>query len=127
MYLARRFASHSAQALAEAALIALLVVGLIAGTAFAGRPSRTTASLNAACPCTATQPIEFSGSGFDSSKALVMLSFNGATTSTAVSSTGMISHTWPYFNQPGTYWVKAYQSSKGGKMSLKAETWVTVD
>jgi hypothetical protein len=33
----RRFASHSALALAEASLIALLIVGLIAGTALAGK------------------------------------------------------------------------------------------
>jgi hypothetical protein len=31
--------SHSAQAIAEGALISLLVVGLMAGTAFAGKPS----------------------------------------------------------------------------------------
>jgi hypothetical protein len=33
----RRITSHSLQAVAEAALIALLVVGLMAGTAFAGK------------------------------------------------------------------------------------------
>ena len=33
----KRFTSHSLMALAEASLIALLVVGLIAGTAFAGK------------------------------------------------------------------------------------------
>lgn len=33
----RRITSHSLQAIAEAALIALLVVGLMAGTAFAGK------------------------------------------------------------------------------------------
>jgi hypothetical protein len=33
----KRFTTHSLMALAEASLIALLVVGLIAGTAFAGR------------------------------------------------------------------------------------------
>jgi hypothetical protein len=36
----RSVLSHSIQALAEGALISLLVVGLIAGTAFAGKPSR---------------------------------------------------------------------------------------
>jgi len=35
----RSVLSHSIQALAEGALISLLVVGLIAGTAFAGKPS----------------------------------------------------------------------------------------
>ena len=34
-----RIIKHAAEALLEAALIALLVVGLIAGTAFAGKPS----------------------------------------------------------------------------------------
>lgn len=34
----RRFVSHTAQALAEAALIAMLVTALVAGTAFAGKP-----------------------------------------------------------------------------------------
>ena len=34
---------HGAEALLEAALIALLVVGLIAGTAFAGKPGSSTA------------------------------------------------------------------------------------
>ena len=33
----KRFTSHSLMALAEASLVALLVVGLMAGTAFAGR------------------------------------------------------------------------------------------
>ena len=33
----RRITSHSLQALAEASLIAMLIVGLMAGTAFAGR------------------------------------------------------------------------------------------
>ena len=33
----KQFTTHSLMALAEASLIALLVVGLIAGTAFAGR------------------------------------------------------------------------------------------
>ena len=33
----KRFTTHSLMALAEASLIALLVVGLIAGTAFAGK------------------------------------------------------------------------------------------
>ena len=33
----KRFTTHTLMALAEASLIALLVVGLIAGTAFAGR------------------------------------------------------------------------------------------
>jgi hypothetical protein len=37
MYLTRRIVSHSAQAIAEGALISLLVVGLMAGTAFAGK------------------------------------------------------------------------------------------
>jgi hypothetical protein len=125
--------NHSAQAIAEGALIALLVVGLMAGTAFAGgrggsgAPSRTTATLTAQCPCSTTSAISFTGSGFDGTKALAMLSFNGATTSTGVSSSGTISHSWPYFTQPGTYWVKAYQSGKGGKMTLKAETTVTVE
>jgi hypothetical protein len=36
----RSIFSHSAQAIAEGALVALLVVGLMAGTAFAGKPSR---------------------------------------------------------------------------------------
>jgi len=35
----KRFTSHTLMALAEASLIALLVVGLIAGTALAGKPS----------------------------------------------------------------------------------------
>ena len=37
MYHARRFAAHSALAIAEGALIALLVVALVAGTALAGK------------------------------------------------------------------------------------------
>lgn len=36
--------SHSAQAIAEGALISLLVVGLMAGTAFAAKPSRGSGS-----------------------------------------------------------------------------------
>ena len=36
--------THSAQAIAEGALISLLVVGLIAGTAFAARPGSVTAT-----------------------------------------------------------------------------------
>jgi hypothetical protein len=38
--------SHSLQAILEGALIALIVVGLIAGTALAGKPSRTGNSLS---------------------------------------------------------------------------------
>jgi hypothetical protein len=38
----RRITSHSLQAIAEAALIAMLVVGLMAGTAFAGKPAAGT-------------------------------------------------------------------------------------
>ena len=36
----KRFTTHTLMALAEASLIALMVVGLIAGTAFAGKTSR---------------------------------------------------------------------------------------
>ena len=36
----KRFTSHTLMALTEGALIALIVVGLIAGTAFAGKPAR---------------------------------------------------------------------------------------
>ena len=36
----KRFTSHTLMALAEASLVALLVVGLIAGTAFAGKGNR---------------------------------------------------------------------------------------
>lgn len=38
----RRITSHSLQAIAEAALIAMLVVGLMAGTAFAGKGGHQT-------------------------------------------------------------------------------------
>jgi hypothetical protein len=125
----RRITSHSLQAIAEGALIAMLVVGLMAGSAFAARggPVRTTATLSAACPCDVSTPISFTGTGFDGTKALAMLSFNGATTSTNVSADGTIAHSWPYFTVAGTYWVRAYQSGKGGKMTLKAETYVTVN
>jgi hypothetical protein len=37
LYQVKRFLSHSTMALVEAGLVALLVVGLIAGTAFAGK------------------------------------------------------------------------------------------
>ena len=40
----RRITSHSLQAIAEAALIAMLVVGLMAGTAFAGKPAASSGS-----------------------------------------------------------------------------------
>ena len=40
---ARRLFTHSGQALLEGALVSLLVVGLVAGTAFAGRGGRNTA------------------------------------------------------------------------------------
>lgn len=123
----RRIASHLSQALAEAGLIAMLIVGLIAGTAFAGRPSQSTATLAAACPCTTESPITVSGSGYDPSRASVMLNYAGATTQTSVRADGTITHTWPYFTQPGTYLVKAYQAGKGGKMVLKAQTYVAVD
>ena len=125
----RRITSHSLQALAEASLIAMLVVALMAGTAFAARGGhvRTTATLSAVCPCDTSTPILFTGTGFDGSKPLAMLSFNGATTSTNVSADGTIDHSWPYFTTAGTYWVRAYQAGKGGKMTLKAETYVTVD
>ena len=125
----RRITKHSFEAIAEGALIAMLVVGLMVGTAFAARggPVRTTATLSAACPCDTSTPISFTGSGFDGTKALAMLSFNGATTSTNVSADGTIDHSWPYFTTAGTYWVRAYQSGKGGKMILKAETYVTVN
>src|SRR5258705_12192659 len=36
--------THSAQAIAEGALISLLVVGLMAGTAFAGKPGSVTST-----------------------------------------------------------------------------------
>jgi hypothetical protein len=119
--------THALAAVAEGSLIALLIVGLLAGSAFAGKPIRTTATLTAACPCDISTPIEFSGTGFDGTKALAMLSFNGATTSTNVSADGTIAHSWPYFTTAGTYWVRAYQSGRGGKMTLKAETYVTVN
>jgi hypothetical protein len=130
----RSVLKHSAQALAEGSLIALLVVGLMAGSVFAakggngGKPGGGGgATLVAACPCTVTAPISFSGSGYDTNRPIAMLSFNGATTQTAVSASGTISHSWPYFTVAGTYWVRAYQSGNGGKMVLKAETYVTVE
>jgi hypothetical protein len=128
MRIVRRLASHTALALAEAGLIALLVAALVGGTALAGKPSRGgSATLGADCPCTTSQPVTVSGTGYDTSRAVVMLNFAGATTSTSVKADGSISHTWPYFSQPGTYLVKAYQSGRGGKMVLKAQTYVTVD
>jgi hypothetical protein len=44
--------SHSAQAIAEGALVALLVVGLMAGTAFAGKPSRGGTTGTGTCSAT---------------------------------------------------------------------------
>ena len=79
---------HSAQALAEGSLIALLVVGLMAGSVLAGKPegaggggggaTRTTATLAAACPCSVNEPISFSGAGYDTNRPIAMLSFSGA-------------------------------------------------
>jgi hypothetical protein len=44
--------SHSAQAVAEGALVALLVVGLMAGTAFAGKPGGSSTSGSGTCSAT---------------------------------------------------------------------------
>jgi hypothetical protein len=128
--------SHtSTKTVIRAALVATLAVGLMAGSVFAAKPTAGgggkpsgggSATLVAACPCYASTPISFSGTGYDANRPLAMLSFNGATTSTAVSATGTISHSWPYFQTAGTYWVRAYQAGNGGKMILKAETLVTV-
>jgi hypothetical protein len=111
----------------------LLTIGLIVPTTSisAARPSRppaTSATLSPTCsPCLATEPVTIRGTGFSTSQAFAMLNFNGATTQTPVWSDGTIAHTWPYFDQPGTYWVKAYQKGKGGKLVLVAETIVVVE
>ena len=41
--------SHSAQVVAEGALISLLVIGLMAGTAFAGKPGGSSSSGSGSC------------------------------------------------------------------------------
>jgi hypothetical protein len=63
----RSIFSHSAQAIAEGALVALLVVGLMAGTAFAGRPGSTTTgggTINLALMDGATQAYYGARAGF---------------------------------------------------------------
>jgi hypothetical protein len=49
--------SHSAQAIAEGALISLLVVGLIAGTAFAAKPTTSGGNKGGGGGCTAKAPL----------------------------------------------------------------------
>jgi len=51
----RSVLSHSVQAITEAALIALIVVGLVAGTAFAGRGGgKTTTAAHGSCAAAAS-------------------------------------------------------------------------
>jgi hypothetical protein len=136
---ARHVLGVGTQAVLVAAIVAAIALamsaiyppaGFVSGVQDAdagkGRAGRDASALWATCDPCDTSGLTIRGTGFDRSKAYAWLNFNGATTMTEVSAAGEITHSWPYFDQPGTYWVRAYQPAKGGKVVLVAETTVTV-
>ena len=111
---------HGLQALAEGSLIALLVVGLVAGTAFAARGGNagtsSSGTLYTDCnACAVGTTANFWGSGYDGSQPRGMVAVTGSDGSTAwaginVNPDGTTSFVW-YMNPGGTYTFKVLQSS----------------
>jgi hypothetical protein len=110
--------THSTQAVLEGALIATMVVGLMAGTAFAGKPTGGAASatlLTDCNSCAVGTVANFWGSGYDGSQPRGMVAVTGSDGSTAwagvnVNPDGTTSFVW-YMNPGGTYTFKVLQSS----------------
>lgn len=123
----RSVLTHAAQALLEGLLIATLVVGLIAGTAFAGKPTRGGAggSLTASCnPCALYTTATFTGSGLDGSNPRAMVAVTDGSGGTAwaginVNPDGTTSFVW-YMSPKGTYTFKVVQE-RHNRMTVKAQ------
>jgi hypothetical protein len=126
----RSVLKHSAQALAEGALISILVVGLIAGSAFAGRggaglASGTQATLIPDCnPCDVGTVVHFTGSGYDGSQGAAQLYTGGGWAGIPVNADGTVAFAWN-LSAVATYDFKVYQNGKGKhKLVLMAEALV---
>jgi hypothetical protein len=129
--------THSAQAIAEGALISLLVVGLIAGTAFAARGGGATggtsssATLSTDCnSCALGTVANFSGTGLDGSQPRGLVAVTTADGSTAwaginVNSDGTTSFVW-YMNPGGAYTFKVYQTEHKKQVLMATLTGVVV-
>ncbi len=123
----RSILTHAAQALLEGLLIATLVVGLIAGTAFAGKPSggSPSGSLGASCnPCALSTVATFTGSGLDGTNPRGMVAVTDGSGSTSwaginVNPDGTTSFVW-YMSPKGTYTFKVLQE-RHNRMTLKAQ------
>ncbi|SRR5258705_9878808 len=119
--------THSAQAIAEGALISLLVVGLVAGTAFAARGgSGTGATLSATLipdcnPCAVGTVVHFTGSGYDGSQGAAQLYTGGGWAGIPVNADGTVAFAWN-LSAVASYDFKVYQHGSGkNKMVLKSE------
>ena len=126
----RSVLKHSAQALAEGALISILVVGLIAGSAFAGRggggsASGTQATLVPDCnPCAVGTVVHFTGSGYYGAQGAAQLYTGGGWAGIPVNADGTVAFAWN-LSAVATYDFKVYQHGSGKhKMVLMSEALV---
>ena len=128
--------THSAQAIAEGALISLLVVGLMAGTAFAAKGggaaggTTTSATLSTDCnSCALGTVANFSGSGFDGSqpRGMVAVTTGGSTAWAGININpdGTTSFVW-YMNPSGAYTFKVYQTEHKKQVLMATLTGVVV-
>jgi len=131
---------HVIEALAEGALVALLVVGLIAGTALAaqggngkGKGGVTTASVTFTASPNVLQAgdlFDVNGCNFNVSQGNVIIGFTGGSWGSPLDSAGCFTITGiPALSgdtlPPGTYDVTAYQYING-RWKAVAQTTVTV-
>jgi hypothetical protein len=122
---------HSAQAVTEGALIAILVVGVMAGTALAGKPGSTsTTSANVTVnpnPVAVGAPYVVSGCGYKAGTPLDVKLYTS--TATVVLMTGGDVH--GCFSVETTTWsasaVRVEVWQYGRKWTLKASTTFTVE
>ena len=118
--------THAGLAVLEGLLIAVLSVGLIAGTALAGKPSSGSGgTLSSSCnPCALGTTATFQGSGLDGSNPRAMVAVTDGSGSTAwaginVNPDGTTTFVW-YMTPAGTYTFKLVQE-RHNRMLLKAQ------
>jgi hypothetical protein len=130
----RSILSHSAQAILEGAIIATLVVGLIAGTAFAARggpvsgTARATLSASPS-PAQAWASYRITGCGYVTGQNVNLVIQEPAAQAfyaAAPDGSGCIASTF-WADGQGTYTIKAYQHLKGTKQTLMGATTLAVE
>jgi hypothetical protein len=128
----RSVLSHSAQAVAEGALISLLVVGLMAGTAFAAKPGSATGSAAALSitpnPIPAWSSFHGSGCGYTVGKQVNINVYSPtwqAGFPVGVDASGCMTFMF-YVDGAGSYTITSSQAAKGHRQTQIASVVVSV-